>query len=90
MNNLTSARDERIDPSLTFLSPLDSGGWEGDLGANVYVCLAGKQLPARAAAVWILARHQSKHVAVEAATSTVMYLLSNLCLGESPYILFKE
>lgn len=89
MNNIT-ARDERIDPSLKFLSPLDCSGWEGDLGANVYVCLASKQLPAHAAAVWILAWHQYKHVAVEAATSTVMYLLSNLCLSESPYILFRE
>lgn len=71
------------DPSLTPLSPPDSGGWEGDLSANVYVCLASKQL-------WVLARHQYKHVAAEAATFTVMYLLSNLCLSESPYILFRE
>lgn len=87
---ITSACNERIDPSLPFLCPLDSGGWEGDLSANVYICLASKQLPVHAATVWILARHQYKHAAVEAATSTVMYLLSNLCLTESPYILFRE
>lgn len=62
----------------------------GDRSADVYVCLASKQPVRAAAAVWILAQHQYKHVAVEAATSTVMYLLSNLCLSESPYILFRE
>lgn len=62
----------------------------GVKNANVYVCLASEQLPLCAAVVLILAQHPYKHVAVEAATSRVMYLLSNLCLSESPYILFRE
>lgn len=66
------------------------GGWDGDLSANVYVCLPSEQLPRRAVVVLTLAPHRYKRIAGEAATSTVMYLLSNLCLSESPYILFRE
>lgn len=40
--------------------------------------------------VLILAQRQRKHVAAEEPTSAVMYLLSNLCLTERPYILFRE
>lgn len=46
--------------------------------------------PPWAPAVLILAQQQYKHVAVEEAATTVMYLLSNLCLSERPYILFRE
>lgn len=73
---------------IVHVSSLYLGG--GVENANVYVCLASEGLPLRAAVVLILAQHPYKHVAVEAATSTVMYLLSNLCLSESPYILFRE
>ena len=41
-------------------------------------------------AVLILAQQQYKHVAAEEATSSLMYLPSNLCLSERPYILFRE
>lgn len=33
---------------------------------------------------------RSKHIAAVSSTSGVMYLLSNLCLAERPYILFRE
>lgn len=55
------------------------------------VCLVGRRAASsNSPAVLVLAQRQCKHVAAEEATSTVMYLLSNLCLSERPYILFRE
>lgn len=52
---------------------------------------AGRRAASRKSpAVWVLAQRQCKHVAVGEATSTVMYLLSNLRLSERPYIPFRE
>lgn len=54
------------------------------------MCMSCWQASSYSPAVLILAQQQYKHVAGEEATSTVMYLLSNLCLSERPYILFRE
>lgn len=55
------------------------------------VCLVGRREASfNSAAVLILAQQRCKHVAVEEATLVVMYLLSNLCLSERPYILFRR